>query len=755
MAELFGRLAGSRRHSLRRQLFSAFLLAIALSVLLLGAVRLLFSFFETVEHRRLQIAESTEAIAQLVSSYLAGHRRGIADLAAAVEETGGLDRGLLERRLQGFHRRSPELLTLIVTNARGDLIASERQLSLGGGPLPEAGRLNVADREYFRQPRASGRPYLSDGFLGRGFGRDPIVAVAAPWRSRDGSFGGIVEGSLDLARLGEVGAIFKQIPAVEIFVMDSRGRLVWSGPAARGEPLASVLIDDNGARLEGERKRRVLLARSGVGGTDWTVVVQQPMEEIYRGLLPQAWITLSWMLGGFVPAALFAHFLSRRITHPLEDLSASLDRVELGGTLPALAPLRPNDPSEVATIVHATGRLLDRLQASYTDLSRVLAEREATIEEEIQQRTRAERERHQLFVLSLDMLCVAGFDGSFKQLNPAWERALGWTLEELLACPYRELVHPHDLQILERELSELRSHKVTSHFEVRLQTRNGLYRWLSWGVASLPEQGLLYGVVRDVDEQKRVERMKDDFISVVSHELRTPLTSIRGSLSLITGGVAGELPEQARTLVEIAAKNSDRLVRLVNDILDMEKMESGTMIFRSAQLEVMPLLEQAVESNRAYCDLYGVDLRIVEGVAEAAVWADGDRLQQVLANLLSNAAKNSPRGGTIEIGARRVDGRLRVRVTDHGPGIPSEFQPYVFKRFAQADVSPARQSGGTGLGLSISKGIVERHGGRLWFEVAPDTGTTFLFDLPEFSGGTGMPPQATGGTALGAEPPPE
>ncbi|HJX27466.1 MAG TPA: ATP-binding protein, partial [Thermoanaerobaculia bacterium] len=608
-----------------------------------------------------------------------------------------------------------------------------------------------------RQPRATGRPYLSDGFLGRGFGRDPIVAIAAPWRSPDGSFGGIVEGSLDLSRLGEVGAIFARIPAVEIFVVDGRGRLLWSGPVRHGEPLAPVRVDEAGARLTGEPERRILLGRSGVEGAGWTVVVQQPMEEIYRGLLPQVWITLSWMIGGFAPAALFAHYLSRRITRPLEELSAGLDQVELGAALPDLPPLRPNDPGEVATIVQATGRLLDRLQTSYADLSRVLAEREATIEEEIQQRTRAERERDQLFVLSLDMLCIAGFDGTFKQLNPAWERALGWTLEELLACPYRELVHPHDLEIMERELSELRSRKATSHFEIRFQTRAGGYRWLSWGVATLPGQGLLYGVVRDIDERKRVERMKDDFISVVSHELRTPLTSIHGALSLTTGGVAGKLPEQARTLVEIAAKNSDRLVRLVNDILDLEKMDSGTMIFRPSPVAVLPLLEQAAESNRAYCDLHGVALRIVEDGADARVWADADRLQQVLANLLSNAAKNSPRGGTVEIGAQRTGGRLRIRVTDHGPGIPPEFQPHVFEKFAQADVSPARQSGGTGLGLSISKAIVEQHGGRLWFETSPETGTTFLFDLPELEDGQATPTslleRRNGITALTGPPP--
>lgn len=706
-------------------------MAIALSVLLLGSVRVLLFYQDTVRNRQAGLTESAEAIARLIESYIEEHRRGIADLAVTVEEIGGEDQARLERRLQEFHRRTPEILTLLITDARGRVIADERQLSRGGGPLASKGR-SVADREYFRQPRADGRPYISDAFLGRSFGHDPIVAISAPWRTPDGAFAGIVEGSLDLERLGEVGAIFKRLPGLEIFITDGRRQLLWSTQAH--EPLTPIRLDGAGARPVGAPAQRLLAGRAEVPGIGWHVAVQQPLAQIYRMAIPQAWITLAWMAAVFVPASLFAQYLSRRITRPLEELSASLDQIEPGAALPSPAPLRANAPREVATIVHATGRLLERLQAGYAGLSQVLAEREATIEGEIQQRTHAEQERDQLFILSQDMLCIAGFDGYFKQLNPAWEKALGWSLDELMTLPYLDLVHPDDVRLTIREAQRLRLGGTTNDFENRYRTKDGSYRWLSWAAASNPERGQIYAVVRDINERKKLERMKDDFISVVSHELRTPLTSIHGSLALILGGVAGEPPEKVRHLTEIAARNSERLVRLVNDILDIEKIESGTMVFRPIRIELMPLVEQAVDHNRAYAHQYDVELRIV-AAEEARIWADPDRLQQVLANLLSNAAKHSPRGGVVEIGIRRDDGRMmRVSVTDHGKGIPPEFQPRMFEKFAQADTTSTRQKGGTGLGLSISKAIVERHGGRLWFETAPGTGTTFWFELPEWTG---------------------
>ncbi len=722
-----------QRHSLRRQLFVPFTLALALSVVVLGPVCFLLYFRDTINNRKTSLAESADAIAQLVSTNVEAHRQGILDLTVAVEEMGGADRFRLEHRLQEFHHRSPQILTLFVTDAAGNIIASERQLALGGGPLPEeAARQGVADREYFRQVRATGRPYLSDVFLGRGFGHDPIVAIAAPWKTRDGAFGGIVEGSLDLSRLEAVGAIYQPLPAVEIFIVDGRGQLLWSGPTRRDVPLSPVTNDEQGAHLTGGPVPRVLFGRCQVTGLGWTVVIQQPVREIYRQAIPQAWLTLVWMAAAFLSAGLLANLLSRRVTRPLEELSAHLDRTELGAAPPALMPLRSGAPREVAVIMQATSRLLTRLRGTYSDLSHMLADREAAIQEEIEQRTRAEQERDQLFELGLDMLCIAGFDGYFKQLNPAWQKTLGWTATELMARPYVDFIHPDDLQPTFREAQKLSLGGVTVDFENRYRTQDGGYVWLSWRATSILGEELIYAAARDISERKKMEQMKDDFISVVSHELRTPLTSIRGSLGLLLGGVAGELPEKARTLTEVAAKNSERLVRLVNDILDIEKIQSGTMAFRPVRVELMPLVEQSIESNRAYANLYDVDLQIVAAEPGARVRADADRILQVLANLLSNAAKHSPRGGTVEICVQRAGDWLRVSVTDYGRGIPLDFQSRVFEKFAQADASSTRHKGGTGLGLTISKAIIERHGGELWFDTALGEGTTFLFTLPEW-----------------------
>jgi PAS domain S-box-containing protein len=405
---------------------------------------------------------------------------------------------------------------------------------------------------------------------------------------------------------------------------------------------------------------------------------------------------------------------------------------------------RPFDaPSEAAHLAKNLGylcvligllgsmyRLFRQADESFAELARV----NSALQAEIDERAHAELERDRFFDMSLEMLCVAGMDGYFKELNPAWEKALGWTAAELKARPFVEMVHPDDRAATEAETQRLRLGGGSLDFENRYLARDGSYRWLSWRASAAPDRGLIYAMARDIQEQKRVEEMKNDFVSVVSHELRTPLTSIRGSLGLIAGGVAGPVPEKARTLVEIAAKNCERLVRLINDILDVEKIESGKMGFRFAPVELMPLIEQAVESNRAYAEEYEVELRIARSIDGARVWADTDRLQQVMTNLLSNAAKFSPRGGVVEVAVERRGEELRISVTDRGRGIPSEFRSRVFERFAQADASPTRGKGGTGLGLSISRAIVERHRGRMGFESEPRVATTFWFDLPEWGG---------------------
>lgn len=236
----------------------------------------------------------------------------------------------------------------------------------------------------------------------------------------------------------------------------------------------------------------------------------------------------------------------------------------------------------------------------------------------------------------------------------------------------------------------------------------------------------------DISELKRIDRMKSEFVSTVSHELRTPLTSIRGSLGLITGGIAGVLPDKARNLVEIAKNNCERLIRLINDILDSEKIESGKMQFELRPLDLLPLLEQALADNQGFAAQHNVKLVLQAPRRALRANVDGDRLLQVMANLLSNAIKFSPTKGTVRVLLGRHAGRVRVEVGDDGPGIPDEFRKRIFQKFSQADSSDTRQKGGTGLGLNIVKAMLERMEGSIAFDSRVNVGTTFYFELPEW-----------------------
>lgn len=243
---------------------------------------------------------------------------------------------------------------------------------------------------------------------------------------------------------------------------------------------------------------------------------------------------------------------------------------------------------------------------------------------------------------------------------------------------------------------------------------------------------LVLSVIVDITERKRMERMKDEFVSTVSHELRTPMTSIAGSLGLLAHSAAGQLPEAAARLLDIAHENCKRLVRLINDILDIQKLEAGRVEFTLEKLEVRSLIERTVETMRGFADGYDVRVRLDESAATAEVNADSDRLVQVVTNLLSNAVKFSPPQREVLIGVERRGGNVVVSVRDHGDGIPDEFKPQVFQKFAQADGTDARLKGGTGLGLNIVKQIVIQLGGQVSFEDAAGGGTTFFVEMPEW-----------------------
>jgi PAS domain S-box-containing protein len=516
-------------------------------------------------------------------------------------------------------------------------------------------------------------------------------------------------------------------------------------------------------------------------------------------------------------------------------------------------PLRTNDEFVLGSLC-----VLDSKPKHLSDEQRNMIEllsQQVMDQLEMRRRNLLLRTYRQFFDLNLNLLCTSGPDLYFRELNPAWQRTLGWSLEELRAQPFTHFVHPDDLDATYAEANKLNDdHSLTVNFRNRYRHKDGHWVPLSWMAASeggvfyatatdfsnyerhqeelekaykssmtlasivessndaimtvtldgiisswnasaskmfgytaqeaigqhvrvmhppevqLSEKGLLEGIragssialfetrrlhkngtsidvaitisplrdvegvligasgiIRDISERNRLANMQSDFISTVSHELRTPLTSIRGSLALVAAGFTGELPEQAQEYVSIAHTNSERLVRLVNDILYIESLESGHLSLKLQPVNLIDDLKLAIASCEPYAATQNVTLKLIESGDVGEVLVDHDRLAQVLTNLISNAAKFAPENTDVVITAVDAEERVLVEVRDSGPGVPQDFRDHIFQRFAQADASSTRGGGGTGLGLSISKDIVEAMGGTIGFRDAPDGGTIFFF----------------------------
>ena len=251
---------------------------------------------------------------------------------------------------------------------------------------------------------------------------------------------------------------------------------------------------------------------------------------------------------------------------------------------------------------------------------------------------------------------------------------------------------------------------------------------------SIQGRRLVTAFVRDISERKEMERMKTEFISTVSHELRTPLTSITAALGLVADGLAGQIPAEAFELIAIAHRNSERLVRLTDDILDVERMESGRLRYDLQIHDLRSLVDQALEANRAFADHCHVLFTLADEAPGVRLKVDGDRLLQVITNLLSNASKFSPPGATVAVTIGQDGATVRVAVADQGPGISRALAPRIFQKFAQGDSSDSRHRGGAGLGLSICQAIINDLGGRIGYESEPGHGATFFFELDEWVG---------------------
>ncbi len=432
-------------------------------------------------------------------------------------------------------------------------------------------------------------------------------------------------------------------------------------------------------------------------------------------------------------------------------------------------------------------------------------------------------ERDRIFNLSLDMLCVAGFDGRFRQLNPSWETTLGWTREELRARPFLDFVHPEDREGTVAAMSVLAEGRVVRDFDNRYECRDGSFRWLSWTSHPLTEEKLIFAVARDITGRKSMERelsnrtrrleeannqlrslheeqqalneelyaaneelqaqqeklseanrmlqqasrAKSDFLANMSHELRTPLNSVIGFSALLQEELSGPLSEQQREYVDYIAGSGQHLLSLINDVLDLSKVEAGKMELALSRFRIADLLQASLRMFREKAGKEGIRLELdVQPEADVEIEADERKLKQVMFNLLSNAVKFTPKGGEVLMRARmsaecgpgpadcsssrsspqRDEGtdssELRTRhsplhgsfveisVSDTGIGIHQEDMGRLFSVFTQLEPSLTKKSTGTGLGLALSRKLVELHGGDIWAESEHGRGSVFTLRVP-------------------------
>ena len=377
-----------------------------------------------------------------------------------------------------------------------------------------------------------------------------------------------------------------------------------------------------------------------------------------------------------------------------------------------------------------------RLEAS----NRLTEATNRSLEAEIDERARAERQLQEsesryrdLFENATDLIQSVDANGRFLYANEAWCDTLGYSWDELSEMVIHELLSPKTLAVYPNYLQPDANTQRLDDVELILLARDGREVVIEGNMTGRFERGELVAtraIFRDVTESRELDRMKEEFVATVSHELRTPLTSIRGSLNLLLGDAAGQLNDGVRQLLRIAHDNSERLTRLVNDILDFQKIEYGQMAYQVEPLLISALVMESVRANEPIARAANISFDLSDDAEGVHINGDRDRLLQAMTNLLSNAIKHSPKQCVVTVDVRRDGDMAKIAIIDRGKGIPDEFRSRIFEKFAQADSSNTRMLGGTGLGLSITKAIVENHEGVLNFESEVGIGTTFFILLP-------------------------
>jgi PAS domain S-box-containing protein len=379
---------------------------------------------------------------------------------------------------------------------------------------------------------------------------------------------------------------------------------------------------------------------------------------------------------------------------------------------------------------HAYGRLTEDYSVLNQRLERQLVELEQARRQVEASGRKLElfAERAPIAVLEMDA------QGAITEVNHAAELLFGYTAAELTGRDFRFLVRPEFHAEFDTRWKRLIATRAPEAGLIRNPRRDGIDLICDWTFTPLVNaENTILAVLaqgRDVTAQREAERVKKEFTSTLSHELRTPLTSIIGSLQLINTGVVGQVDKEIAEMTMVAERNGQRLLDLINDLLDVEKIESGKLSLAPELLALEDVVREAMLLNKAFGERFGVRFELVASLPGRKVLADRKRLLQVMTNLLSNAAKFSPEGDPVEIVMQDTGHEVRVAVQDRGPGIPEAFRGRIFARFAQADSTATRQKGGTGLGLAICKRLIEMMHGKIGFEDRPGGGTTFWFELP-------------------------
>ena len=472
-----------------------------------------------------------------------------------------------------------------------------------------------------------------------------------------------------------------------------------------------------------------------------TLYVGSDLRHFVAHLKRDALVCVIILIGAFLVAFFVSLYLERSLSDPILRLSAVADRVRHEKNYSLRTPTDERSPTEIRALMSAFNDMLAEIEMR----DAVLQSHQEDLRSQVDARTaelRATAElneslsHHQQAILDTAGEGIFGLDaeGIATFINASAARLLGYDVRDLIGRRLHDIVHAPETRV-----EDLRECVVcTAGPMIRaLRTdifvaRDGLAFPVEY-TSSAMTGNCSSGVVvtfRDITERLAIERMKDEFVSTVSHELRTPLTSIRGALGLLSGGLLGDVTERGRRMLNIAVTSTDRLVRLINDILDLERISLGRAQLNRRVTTAAALMRDAADGLQAVADRAGVSVEVLAD--PTPLWVDSDRIVQTLTNLIGNAVKFSPRGSSVRVSGRADDqgAAFIFSVVDDGRGIPAEKLQTIFERFQQVDASDSRDKGGSGLGLAICRSIVSAHAGTIWAESRLGEGSAFRFTVP-------------------------